>query len=55
MSELGEDVRIDAEGMTIQGETLRMIQALAQKLGMKPIDALRLAIDPALAYEKGRV
>ena len=54
MSELGEDVRIDADGMTIQGDTLRMIEALARNLGMAPIDALRLAIDQALAHDEGK-
>lgn len=54
MTETGEDVRIDSDGMTIQGETLRMIEALARDLGMEPIDALRLAVDQALARDEGK-
>jgi hypothetical protein len=46
-----EDVRIDANGMTITGGTLRMIEALAQELGLEPIEALRMALNSASTRE----
>ena len=49
-----EDVRIDADGMTIQGETLEMLEALARELGVDPIEALRMALDSALARDNSR-
>jgi len=37
--------------MTIEGETFRMIEALAQELGVEPNEALRMALKCALARE----
>ena len=52
MMEASEDVRIDADGITITGETLRMIEVFAQRLGLTPIEALHLAVDKALASDE---
>ncbi|MEI6160397.1 MAG: hypothetical protein WCP77_11215 [Roseococcus sp.] len=50
----GDDVRIDADGMTIEGETFRMIEALARKLGVEPIEALRMALNSASARDEDK-
>jgi hypothetical protein len=52
MTETSEDVRIDADGLTVQGKTLQMIEAFAQKLGVTPVEAIRLAVDDALARDE---
>jgi hypothetical protein len=55
MTETGEDVRIDADGMTIEGETLRMIESLAEMLSVTPTEALRVAISEARACRRESV
>ena len=48
-----EDVRRDADGMIIQGQTLRIIEKLARRLGVVPIAALRPAVDRAFFSDEG--